>query len=503
MAQQGELKLALSAAPTSLDPHFYNISPNLNLAEHIFESLVKMNPDVQPVPGLAKSWKMVDKLTWEFELRPDVRFHDGSLLTTEDVLWSLQRPATIVGSPGNFAVYTKAIVSARAVGTHTIQLTTGQPYPLLLSDLAAIAILSKRATNGLASEDFSNGKGLVGTGPYKFERFVRDDRVELARFDAYWGPRPAWSKVTLRFIPNNAARLAALLAGDVQALDNVPPADLARLRTQPNLTLASKVSYRLIFLYLDAARDRSPYVTDKAGKPLAANPLKDRRVREAISHAIDRQAISDKIMDGLGQPTGNLVPSKLFGYDPALPVPAYNPALSKRLLAQAGYPDGFGITLHTPNNRYVNDDKVAQAIAQMLGRVSIAARVESMPMSVYSARGSKGDFSFGLLGWGAQTGEASSPLRALAACPDAATGFGPFNWLNYCNPRVDALLKQALTTGDDRQRSTLLQQATALVTQDAALVPIHLQVATWAMKKGIHYVPRTDERTHAHEFTAD
>lgn len=502
LALAQEFKLAMSSPPTSMDPHFYNLFPNLNVSDHIFETLVAMDEDSHVIPGLAESWTLVNNLTWEFKLRKGVKFHDGSDLTTEDIAWSMDRPATIVGSPGSFAVYTKAIINKKIIDANTIRFTTKEPYPLLLADLTSIYIVQKKATQGLTSDDFSSGKGMIGTGPYKFARFARDDRVELDRNEAYWGKKPAWSKVTLRFIPNGATRIAALLAGDVQAIENVPTPDLARIRTEPTVSMYSKVSHRMIYLYADSSRDKSPFVTDKEGKPLDKNPLQDIRVRQAISMSINREAIKDRVMEGLSEPTGNLVSSKLFGYNPALKTMKYDPEGAKKLLTAAGYPNGFGLTIHTPNNRYVNDEKITQTIAQMLSRVGIAAKVEGMPMSVYSARGSKREFSLGLLGWGAQTGEASSPLRALVACDNPARGLGVTNWLKYCNPKMDELLIKALNTVDDPQRLKLLQDATAIAVNDAGLIPIHHQVTTWATKKGIVYAPRTDERTHAYAFRA-
>ena len=495
-----EFKLGMSSPPTSMDPHFYNSVPNLNVSDHIFEALVTFDPDMKVVPALAESWKLVDNLTWELKLRKGVKFHDGSEFTAEDVLWSIDRPATIVNSPGKFDTYTKAIVNKTAVDPYTIRFSTKEPYPLMLQDLTLISMVSKKATRGVASDEFASGKGMIGTGPYKFIKFQRDDRVELARNDEYWGRKPAWSKVTLRFIPNDATRTAALLAGDVQAIENVPTPDLARIRSDASLTMSSKVSNRLIFLYVDASRSKSPFVTDKDGKPLDKNPLEDVRVRKALSMAINRDAIKDRVMEGLAMPAANLVPNNLFGFNPQLR-DKYDVDGAKKLLAEAGYPNGFGFTIHTPNNRYINDEKIAQTVAQMWSRIGVNTKVEGMPMAVYASRGAKSEYSVGLLGWAAQTGEASSPLRALMACSDPSKGFGTFNWLKYCNPKLDSALVKALSSVNDAERLKALQDAAAIGLNDFALIPIHNQVTTWASKKGINFVPRTDERTHAYGFS--
>lgn len=202
----------------------------------------------------------------------------------------------------------------------------------------------------------------------------------------------------MRFIANGATRLAALLAGDVQALENVPTPDLAKVRSDPSPSMYSKVSHRVIFLYLDSKRDNSPTIIDKDGKPLDKNPLQDQRVRTALSMAINRVAIRDRAMEGLSEPISNLVPTSFFGYNPALKPVIYDPDGAKKLLAQAGYPNGSGVTINTPNNRYVNDEKIVQTIAQMWSRVGVATKVESATMSVYSTRGVMMDFSLGLLG---------------------------------------------------------------------------------------------------------
>lgn len=497
-AQAADLKIALSSPPTGMDPHYHNAAANIGVAEHIFESLVKLDADSRLVPGLAVSWRLVNDTTWEFKLRPNVKFHDGSEFTAEDVAWSLDRPATIANSPGKFDVYTRQIIAKKVIDKTTIQLTTAGPYPLMPTDLTLISIVSKQATQGLSSDDFARGKGMVGTGPFKFASYRRDDRVELDRNDAYWGDKPAWEHATLVFIANNGARMAALLAGDVQAIENVPSPDLPRVKADDRLKLLSKISARTIYLYVDTARSPSPFVTDKEGKPLAKSPLTDPQVRRAISMAINREGIKRQIMEGLSEPTDNLVPPNLYGHNPALKTVAYDPEGAKKLLTSAGYGSGFALTLHTPNNRYVNDEKIAQTIAQNLSRIGIASKVEAMPMSSYVGRGSKKDFSIGILGWG--TVEVSSPLRTLLACEDAAKGYGTQNWSNYCNRDMTALLDKALVTNDDAARLKLLQEATAIAIHDGGLIPIHQQLTTWAMQKGLAYTARTDERTYAQSF---
>ena len=499
-ASAQDIKIAMSAAPTAMDPHFYDLGPNNNASLHMFDTLININGDNQLEPGLALSWKMIDKLTWELKLRKDVKFHDGTLLTAQDVVWSLDRPATILDSPSSYAMYTKVITGKKIIDPSTVRLTTSTPYPELPVNLSAVSILSKKAAAGLKSDDFNRGKGMVGTGPFKFVRFQRDDRLELARHDAYWGPKPAWSTVTLRFIPNSATRIATLLSGEVQAIENVPSQDLSRLRANPAFSIYSRTSARLLFLGADTARKVTPFVTAKDGKPLARNPLQDLRVRQALSMAINRDLIRDRVMEGLSEPAGALAPSYAAGYDPSLKVPRYDPEGAKKLLAQAGYPDGFAMTLHTPNNRYQNDEKTAVTIAQMWAKIGVSAKVEGAPMSVFSVRGNRHEYSMHLAGYGAAAGQISLMLTSMLACKDPVKATGDFNWQQYCNPALDALLEKAKSTLDDKARLAVMKQAQAVGINDLGLIPLHHVVSSWATKKGYTYKGRADESTYAHFF---
>jgi peptide/nickel transport system substrate-binding protein len=495
-----DLKIAVGADVTSIDPHFFNLFPNNNIAEHVFDKLVQMDPDSKMIPGLATSWRALDETTWEFKLRKGVKFHDGSELTAEDVAFSIDRVAQIPNSPGPFVAYTKAIVGKQIVDPYTIRFKTAAPHPLMPNDLSTIYIVSKKVATGATTEDFNSGKATIGSGRFKFVRYASGDRVELARNDAYWGEKVAWDKVQFKIIKNEAARVAALLSGDVDAIENVPTQDLARIRKDPKFTTTSKISHRVIYFNFDHLDRASPFITGKDGKPLAKNPLLDVRVRRAISKAINRPAIAERVMEGQADPSGQLVSEKLFGHVPGLKAELHDPEGAKKLLAEAGYPDGFNLTIHGPSGRYVNDEKIVQAVAQMLSRVGIGAKVETAPMAPYSARASKQEFSFHMVGWGASTGEASSPLRSLLATFNRDKGLGAVNWGRYGNPKVDYVIGQALQQVDDDNRRAMLQQATKLSMDDLGIMPIHFQYTIWATKKGVAYTPRTDEYTLAFQF---
>lgn len=498
-AGAADLRIGLSAPVASMDPHFLNASPNIGLSRNIFETLVQMDPDSRIVPGLAESWRQVDDATWEFKLR-QATFSDGSPVTAADVVWSLDRPATVTGSVSPFTIYTRPIVGKTAVDDRTVQLKTAGAYPLLLADLTNIFVVSRKATEGAGSEQFMRGQAVIGSGPYKFVSFTPDDRVQLTANERYWGGKPAWDNVTLRFLTNDTARLTALVTGDVDAIENVPPADLEKARADAKLTVAAKKSHRLVFLFLDGGRDVTPGVAALDGSPLKTNPLKDVRVRRAVNMAIDRKAIADRLMQGLAYPTTNLVTETMEGFDPALEKVPFDPNGARALLAEAGFKDGFALTIGTPNNRLINDAKVTQAIAQMLTRVGIKTAVDAVPFSVINTRGGKGEFSSVLMGWGAQTAEASSPLRAMIACANKERGWGAVNWSNYCNPDLDRLLGEAIATVDKEKRSALLRQASDVVAKEVAIVPLYFQATTWAARKGIAITPRTDERTSALVF---
>jgi peptide/nickel transport system substrate-binding protein len=495
-----ELKIAVAADVTSVDPHFFNLFPNNNIAEHIFDKLVQMDPDSKMIPGLATSWKAIDDRTWEFKLRKGVKFTDGSELTAEDVAFSIDRVPNVPNSPGPFSAYTKAIVAKQIVDPYTIRFKYAAPYPLAPNDLSTIYIVSKKVATGASTEDFNTGKAAIGSGRYKLVKYTSGDRIELVRNDSYWAEKSPWDKVTFKIIKNEAARVAALLSGDVDAIEQPPTADLARIKGDPKFTVTSKISHRVIYFNFDHLERSSPFISDKAGKPLAKNPLLDIRVRRAISKAINRQAIVDRVMEGQAIPSGQLVSEKLFGYVPGLKADAYDVEGAKKLMAAAGYPDGFKITIHGPAGRYVNDEKIVQAVAQMLSRIGITAKVETAPMAPYSARASKQEFSLHLVGWGASTGEASSPLRSLLATFNRDKGLGAVNWGRYSNVKVDYLIEQALQQVNDDNRSAMLQNATKLAMEDLGIMPIHFQFTIWATKKNVAYTPRTDEYTLAFQF---
>ncbi len=498
-----DLKVGLSLEPTAIDPHYHNLAPNNAMARNIFDPLVLTDEKQRLVPGLAESWKPVDDLTWEFKLRKGVKFHDGTPFTADDVVFTFERAPNVPNSPSSFALYLKGKKIVK-VDDHTIQVKTEKPYPLMANDLSTFVIVSKKHAEGASTADYNSGKAAMGTGPFKFVQWVPGDRLILERNDNYWGGKAQWDKVTVKPIKSGPARVAALLAGDVDFIDEVPTTDIARLKKEGKLTLSDGISNRVIYLHLDHFRDDSPFVKAKNGG-LIKNPLRDLRVRKAISKAIDRKAIVQHVMEGVAIPAGQLLPDGFFGVSKKLKPEKHDPNGAKKLLTEAGYKDGFQLTLHGPNDRYLNDAKIAEALAQMLTRVGIKTSVETMTKSVYFKRASSGgpnnspEFSFILVGWGAGSGEASSPLKSLLHTYDKERGFGASNRGRYSNPEVDKLIEQALATVDDAKRQELLAQATEIAIADLGIIPLHYQVNTWAARKGLKYIARTDEQT---QFTS-
>ncbi|MFO0988975.1 MAG: ABC transporter substrate-binding protein [Alphaproteobacteria bacterium] len=411
-----ELSMGISASVTSVDPHFHNLTPNNNIASHVFDRLVHMDEKMRPGPGLAESWKTIDDTTWEFRLRKGVKFHDGSDFTAEDVVATLKRVPWVPNSPSSFRLNTQAIEKAEVVDPHTIRFVTKGPAPLLPIDLSNVRIVNRKYVEA-PTADFNSGKAAVGTGPFKLVEFVPGDRVVFERNDAFWGPKPHWQKVTARILTNNAARVAALRAGQVQIIEQVPSADLASLRSDANVTLHRIVGNRLIYLHVDSFRDETPFVQDKDGKPIKPNPLKDARVRKALSLAINRAAIVDRLMEKEAIPAGGLLADGFFGVSPNLKADPFDPDQAKKLLAAAGHPNGFKLTIHGPNDRYLNDEKILQAVGQMFSRAGIETQVATLPWSKFASDASNPKFSFSvmLVGWGSDTGEVSNPLRSLVA----------------------------------------------------------------------------------------
>lgn len=492
--QAQELVIARSSEQQSMDPQFSRTGPNQATAAHIFESLMSRTPKGAIVPSLAVSFENVDATTWEAKLRPDVKFHDGSPLTAEDIVFSLKRAPDVPNSPASFAGYVDSIAEMTIVDPQTIRFTTKAPDPNFAISAGLVWIVKQAAAENASNADFNSGKATIGTGPYKFVSWTPADSLVLARNEEYWGDKPHYKDVKVRFIDNDAARVAALLSGAVQLIDGVPPSDLEQLKAKDNIALSTIASSRLIYLALNQ-RDEVPGATAVDGKPLDKNPFQDVRVRQAISLMIDRSGITDRILGGQGEPTMNQVPEGMFGYNPDLK-PEYDLQKAKSLLAEAGYADGFGLTINSSNDRFPSDADLAQALGQLFARGGLTVnKVETFPYSVYSKAATAGDYGAYIFSNGNSSGEAGNGLIATYHTYDKENKLGTLNRQRYSNPEFDKMISAAVSELDVAKREKMLQEAAAVAFGEGAVIPLYHQSVTWASTKDIRYDARRDERT--------
>jgi peptide/nickel transport system substrate-binding protein len=489
------LTLGTKLELNTLDPHFFNAFPTGSSHSMIYEALVGNDENQKLQPALATGWRVVNDTTWEFKLRRGVKFHDGSDFTADDVIATFERVPNVPNSPNSFAQFVRGIASVTKSGEDTLTIGTKAPNPKLAFELSRVFIVPAKFARGASTADFNSGKAAVGTGPFKVVEWVNGERLVLARNDAYWGPREPWAKVTEKVIAKDPTRVAALIAGEVDAIDLPAIADLPRLRADPRFTLSKGPAGLVHYIALDSARDVSPNVTAKDGKPLAGNPLKDARVRKALSLAINRQAIADRLMDGSALPASQLLPTSYPGTSQRLKPDAFDPARAQALLREAGWADGFRIVLTTTNDRYPNDSAVAQTIAQMWTRLGLKVEVEAIPGSVFFGRASKQEFSAFAAQYGSE--EAGSGIRALLMTPDASVGAGGANRTRYSNTKVDALTREALMQMDESKRSAWLEKAIEVAMEDQAVIPVFYPIFDYAARKGLRIIHRPERRFNA------
>ena len=491
-----DLVVALKTEPTSMDPQYHALTPNIQLSQTLFDPLVCVDADLKPEPCLAESWKAEGNV-WTFKLRPNVKFSDGSPMTSADVLFTFDRVPKVPNSPSSFKIYLQKVEKIEAPDALTVRITTTEPYPLLPINMVGLPIMSAKAAAGSAPEgktttELNAGTGLVGTGPYKFVSWKRGSEIIFERNPNYWGKAPAWDKVIYRPISNPAARVAALLAGDVDLVEDPPTDDLERLKKEPKLTVETKASNRIIYVALDQNGETTPGITDTNGK----NPLLDKRVREALSLAIDRQALVARTMGGVASPAAQLLPYPMFGASKNLTTAAKpNPEKAKALLKEAGYPNGFTLVLGTPNGRYINDSKVAQTLAAMWTRIGVKTSIDANAPAVFFKNRDSYAYSAYLAGWGTATGEMSNTLNSLLVTPNKDKGVGTTNRSRYSNPAMDKLVAESATQMDDAARAATLAKASELAMADFAMLPIHFEHSVWAMKKDVSFKGRADQQT--------
>ncbi|WP_312797809.1 ABC transporter substrate-binding protein [Tianweitania sp.] len=489
------MTIALKTEPSSLDPHYHSLTPNYQMAFTVFEPLVKQDGDQVAKPGLAESWRMISDREWEFVLRKDVKFSDGSSFTADDFLFSYQRIPKVPNSPTPLTLFTRNIEKVEVVDPLKIRITTRKAYPLLPADLAYIPVMSSKASAGDVPEgktttQLNSGDGLVGTGQYKFVSWSRGSEIVYERNDTYWGDKPLFDKVVYKPITNSAARVAALMSGGVDMVEDPPTDDVAALKKNDRFNIVEKPSSRVIFIALDQQGEPSPGITGTDGK----NPLKDVRVRKALSLALDRQAIVDRVMGGVGTPAASLLPYPMYGTPEDLAKPAAaDPEQARALLTEAGYPNGFQMVLGSPSGRYVNDSQVAQTIAALWTRIGVKTTVDAVAPPIFFKNRDAFQYSASLGGWASATGETSSPMTGLLATRNVPLGQGTGNYSRYANSAFDEKLQEAIATTDDAKRRPLVEELGRMAMSDYALLPVQFETSVWAMRKGLTYEGRADQ----------
>lgn len=509
-AQAQTLTMALASEPTAADPHYHKMTTNDSFSAHIYDSLVGRTASMELVPSLAESWKSLDDLTWEFKLRKDVSFSNGAPFTSQDVLFTICRTLNNETNVSqSYMDTTKLLTDVQTPDAYTVIVKTAEPVPLIPAEFARnLPIISSSIVKhdklkfapkeGCGYKgtwpsvaDFNNGKMAIGTGPFTLKSYIKGAGITLERNDKYWGAKPHWQTVKMVTVPNAGPRLTGLMSGDYDLIENPAARDLARIKEDKKLAFVATPSTRLVFFQPDAGREKSPFVTAPDGK----NPLKDLRVRKAINMAIDRKAIVQRLMDGMATPAYQYMPDGMFGGLAKAPEIKFDPEGAKKLLAEAGYPNGFEMTLSSTNDRYMNDAQIAQAVAQYLTRIGIKTKVDAMTASIYFPKRAKREYSFAMGGWPSENGEASGLFQLWVTSTDSPKGLGTSNYGGFSSAEFDKVYIPAAKTVDAAKRKQMLQQATQIALDNVPLIPLHFESSIWAYKKGLSYEGRRDQYT--------
>jgi peptide/nickel transport system substrate-binding protein len=483
----------------TLDPHSADEALSNSFKNNVHEGLVRFNEKLEPEPALAVSWKAVNPTTWRFQLRKGVTFHDGTPFTADDVVFSYNRQKS-KNSVMNSHVST--IKSVKKIDDYTIEYVTEGPDPILLRNLTEHFIMSKKwceqhATTepvvGLSEETYAT-RHENGTGPFQVIERVPDTRTVLVPYPGWWDASKKQFNITraeFRPLVNPATRLAALISGELELAYPIAPQDVPRIDGQRGLRVMKRPELRVIFLGMDEFRDE---LLDMPGS--GKNPFKDVRVRRAVYQAIDEEAIRTKVMRGMAAPTGTMIPEGVDGYDPSLrPRLPYDPAASRRLLTEAGYPEGFPVTFDCPNDRYINDEAICQAIVPMLARVGIKATLNLQTKSKWLdkiLKKSNYNTSLFLLGWHPVTIDALATFLPVMTLK--AEGGGTFNGGRYSNPRLEELLQQARVEMNPGKRLALLSEMQRIHREDIGHIPLHEQMVIWGVRDGVRL--KLDPRDH-------
>ena len=489
------LRWAASGDPQTMDPHSQNEGLTNSVNAQVYEFLLIRDKKLKLGPGLATEWKQIDDLTWQFKLRRGVKFHDGTPFTADDVVFSMERAKA---PTSQLRVYANQAGTAKKIDDYTVEFKLPQINPIFLDHANAINIMSKvwsEKNNCTTPLDYKNKEekftslNANGTGPFRLVSRQPDVKTIWKKNDTWWGKHEGnITSVTYSSIKNDSTRLAALISGEVDFVLDPSPQDLERLEKTPGVKVVNGLENRVVFIGMDQARDELLYSSVK-GK----NPFKDKRVRQAMYQSIDIDAIKTKLMRGQAFPTGGITASPLGAFnDPAIEKRRpFDVAAANKLMAEAGYPQGFEVTLNCPNNRYINDEKICQALAAMWARINIKVRLDAQPRAVYFPRLDKLDVSLYMLGWGGAITDAETTLTPVLR-NRGANGVGDYNYGNYKNAKLDEAAAASSKEPDAKKREALIKQALLAHNDEINHLPLHRQVIPWAARSNVSVVHRAD-----------
>jgi len=487
----------------TLDPHSQNHATTNAILMHSYEGLTRYGPKFDVEPGLATSWRYINPTTVRFELRRGVKFRDGSSFNADDVIFNLGR---IKQPQGTMSIYVTGIKEIKKIDDFTIDMILESANPMLLRNLIDFRMMSKTWSekNGTTNvQDYKNkeenfaSRNVNGTGAYNITGWQPDQKVTMTINKGWWGKHSGnVTEVVYTPIKSDPTRVAALLSGELDMLTDLPTQDVARIRADSRLKVMDGNEVRTIYLAMDMHSPELKY-SDVKGK----NPFKDKRVREALSIAIDRELIKRNTMRGLSLPASIMVAPGVNGHTPELDQPIKaDPDKAKRLLADAGYPSGFEIQLNCPNNRYVNDEEICQNIAVMWARIGVKTKLAAESMATFIQKVQNYDTSAYLLGWGVATLDAQYTLQSLVRTKTTGAD-GNFNFGRVSDPEVDRLVDAMKSEIDEPKRNAMIRDALVRTREEVLLIPLHHQLRPWAMKKGVDTVYRNDDRPEA-RFTS-
>jgi len=494
VASAQTIRIANQGDALSLDPHSLNESLQLSVTANVYETLVGRNKDLSLAPLLATSWKQTSPNVWRFELRKGVVFHDGTPFSADDVVFSFARAQ---GDGSDMKATLSEIKAVRKVGDLAVEIETNGPFPILPDVISLTMIMSKKwCEENQATKPVDRRKGIEntasfkanGTGPFRVRERQPNVRTVFTRNGTYWGKIDGNAQeIVFTPIANPATRVAALVSGEVDVMEPVPVQDIARINAAPNARVITGPELRTIFLGMDQKRDELQYSNIK-GK----NPFKDKRVRQAFYQAIDIAGIQRTVMRGASRPTGLLVGPGINGWtaeqDKRLP---FDVEAAKKLLTEAGYPNGFEVSLNCPNDRYVNDGQICQSVAANLAKIGVKINLVAETKGTYFPKILRRDTSFYMLGWTPTTYDSHNALSSLTSCPDDK-GTGQFNLGAYCNPKLDEVTKKIQSESDKAKRNELIKEAFKIHADDVGTLPLHQQSLAWGVSKKVELVQLAD-----------